>query len=73
VDSFQIRSSFVDLEDWPSKSGIALLCLIEKIEEIRAALSQPDWPSICNLVLMGVEVSGMILLITEMILLITEI
>jgi hypothetical protein len=34
----------------PSKRGIALLCLIEKIEEIRAALSQPDWPSICNLV-----------------------
>jgi hypothetical protein len=57
----------------PSKTGIALLCLIEKTEEIRAALSQPDWPSICNLVLVGVEVSGMILLITEMILLITEI
>jgi hypothetical protein len=56
----------------PSKRGIALLCLIEKTEEIRAALSQPDWPSICNLGFMGVEVSGMILLITEMILLTTE-
>jgi hypothetical protein len=47
--------------------------MVQKSGRKYGLLSHPDWPSICNLVLMGVEVSGMILLITEMILLITEI